>query len=449
MSLRADPSLLEKMAVLQRTCVILAGTVSLVFLAGWLIPSYGRILPAGWSLMKCNTALAGLFSSASLASSWTHRRQLSRALAILVVLLTLTSLAEYIAGASFHIGSLYLDTLLASDVDSPRPGRMAPQTGITFALIGVNVLLLGANTRRLARFADLLAFTLCVLVLFNISGNVFGAMHLFGLTMKTRTSPQTLVVLFLLTCVVFTIRAERGVFSVLFGEGIGSRIARVASPFALFLPLLLEMARGASIKAQLLSPEYATAIVASTAATLAFALILLLAWRINQLQSEISALSLRDDLTDLYNRRGFYLLAGQARRLAQRGGSSYSVLFIDLDNLKQINDRYGHDVGSEFLLELATRMKETFRDTDIIGRVGGDEFLVAGEWDAAEAQQLAKRLENAALRPQFGSELPAPLTFSWGHATAEGSSVEPLDNLISRADSAMYTLKRSRKLAAI
>lgn len=442
-----EPYLLERLSLLQRICLVLVGALSLTILAGWLIPAFSQILPDGWSLMKCNTALAALFSASSLFAFRASRKSVSRGLAAMVLFLSIASLLEYVLGTQVHLAGLGLDTVFAADAGSPRPGRMSPQTGIAFFLLGTSLMLLGVKTRRASKVADLLAFALCVFVLFAISGNVFGALHLFGLSMKTRTSPQTLVALFLLTSVVFINRAEDGVFSVLFGSGVGSRIARVASPFALFLPLILEMARGVVIKLKLLSPEYATAVVASTAATLAFALILLLAWRIDQLQREISDLSLRDDLTGLYNRRGFYLLASQARRLAQRADAAYSVLYLDLDNLKKINDRYGHDLGSDFLIKLGSLMKQTFRETDVIGRIGGDEFVVAGEWDSTCARQLAEKLEVAALRSHTAPKYSIPLTFSWGHATAERGSIESLDSLISRADNAMYELKRHRKLA--
>ena len=96
----------------------------------------------------------------------------------------------------------------------------------------------------------------------------------------------------------------------------------------------------------------------------------------NQLENAIRELSLRDELTSLYNRRGFYVLAEQAYRLAQRAGESFFVLFIDVDGLKKTNDELGHEVGSELLRSIAGLIEHTFRETDVIGRIGGDEFVI-------------------------------------------------------------------------
>jgi len=99
-------------------------------------------------------------------------------------------------------------------------------------------------------------------------------------------------------------------------------------------------------------------------------LLLALVWRINSMEMEIHVLSLRDEFTGVYNLRGFSLLAEQVLHLAQRSQLPLSVLFVDLDDLKEINDSFGHDVGSTYLIEIAEILKETFRETDVIGRVG-------------------------------------------------------------------------------
>jgi diguanylate cyclase (GGDEF)-like protein len=108
---------------------------------------------------------------------------------------------------------------------------------------------------------------------------------------------------------------------------------------------------------------------------------MLLVWYIKGMENEIHDLSLRDELTGLYNLRGFKILAVQALRLAQRSNAPFSVLFIDLDDLKRINDFHGHGVGSAALNETGELIKTTFRETDVIGRVGGDEFAVAGQFN--------------------------------------------------------------------
>ena len=96
----------------------------------------------------------------------------------------------------------------------------------------------------------------------------------------------------------------------------------------------------------------------------------------NQLQQNLRHLSLRDDLTGLYNRRGFQTLAEQQLKQVRRTRRTLSVLFADLDGLKTINDTLGHHVGDSALIEAGRLLTRSFRDTDIVARFGGDEFAV-------------------------------------------------------------------------
>ncbi|GAB4375830.1 MAG: diguanylate cyclase [Elainellaceae cyanobacterium] len=93
-------------------------------------------------------------------------------------------------------------------------------------------------------------------------------------------------------------------------------------------------------------------------------------------EAAVRQLSLTDELTGLYNRRGFFLLAGQQLKIAQRTQTPCCLLFADLDGLKQINDSLGHVVGDKLIADAAQLLKQTFRDADIIARLGGDEFVV-------------------------------------------------------------------------
>jgi diguanylate cyclase (GGDEF)-like protein len=174
------------------------------------------------------------------------------------------------------------------------------------------------------------------------------------------------------------------------------------------------------------------------------ALVLALAWRIDSLEEKIRHLSLRDDLTGLYNRRGFFLFAEREYRLANRSEVPFSVLFIDLDGLKRVNDRLGHEVGSTFLRETANLMKKTFRDSDILARIGGDEFVVAGTLGASGVTRAAQRLEEAAADRNASGDNVYPLGFSIGYAISDSQQPETLEELLNRADSEMYRRKRDK-----
>ena len=162
---------------------------------------------------------------------------------------------------------------------------------------------------------------------------------------------------------------------------------------------------------------------------------------------EIHQLSLTDELTGLNNRRGFRLLAEQALRHASRYGIDCSLMLLDLDGLKRVSDKLGHEAGDALIRLAAQALRQTFRDCDILARVGGDEFcvLVLGlHGDAAVDQRLQHTI--AALNAE--GRRPCRLSASTGvvhHSMEVGAS---LDELIAKADALMYERKK-RKSAQV
>ena len=245
-----------------------------------------------------------------------------------------------------------------------------------------------------------------------VSEFAFGSLHLPDSSLDGIPTPVTLTCLVLLTIVVLSRRAEVGIFRIFLGSGIGGQIARWLTPFLLLLPFMREAGRARILNTHVIPTLYALGIFASVASVVAFALLILLVRNINQMEMKIHDLTLRDELTGLYNVRGFNLLAGQSLRLAQRAEVPFSVLFIDMDNLKRINDELGHNAGSATLAETAKLLTATFRDADVIARLGGDEFVVAGQFNheavAASALPsagsrggpLLRRLRQVSAEPQ-------------------------------------------------
>ncbi|PWT77343.1 MAG: hypothetical protein C5B46_00030 [Proteobacteria bacterium] len=235
-------------------------------------------------------------------------------------------------------------------------------------------------------------------------------------------------------------------FSIFLGCGIGSRIARGFAPVLLVLPFVGELVRTRFDLGAMVPPQYGNATFTSIVAAVSILLLLFLVWRINTMEQEIHDLTLRDDLTGLYNMRGFYLLAEQTLRLAQRAQLPFSVLFIDLDGLKQINDHLGHNVGSGYLAETGELVIATFREGDVKGRFGGDEFVIAGQFSVVGVEIAAQRMMNAAAERNMASPRMYPLSLSIGYVTAEYYSQESLKDLVTRADEAMYAEKRRKKM---
>lgn len=441
-----DANLLDALVKVRRGCLGVVVLVSAVILAGWALPGLDRILPNGWQLMKASTAIAALMSAVSLELSESRRSRLlhlvSLVLAVLVMLLGAIVLAAYV----FHF-PVGIDRwlLVLPGPGSPFAGRMAPQTAAGFTLLGASMATIAARTRVAAHLADLLAFLLFLVVLVLSSGYIFGAIRLFDFSPGIMTSPQTLLCLALLTAVALTRRAEHGVFAIFLRRGIAGATARTLSPILLVLPILREVARARLIQRNVIPPHYVTALLASTATVLSILLLLYLAWRINDMETEIRDLSLRDDLTSLYNLKGFTLLAEQALRLARRAQLPFSVLFIDLDDLKYINDQLGHGAGSAYLLETGDVLLATFRASDVLGRVGGDEFAVAGQFSPAAVAIAEQRLQAAVAARNIEAGRRLPLSLSVGFVTSDADAHDSLKDMIARADRAMYKEKRRRK----
>jgi len=162
---------------------------------------------------------------------------------------------------------------------------------------------------------------------------------------------------------------------------------------------------------------------------------------------EIRNLSLTDELTGLRNRRGFFLFAEQARRLAMRAGKQAAIVYADVDGLKAVNDRFGHVAGDALLRNFAGVLTSTFRESDVVARVGGDEFCVFGAELDLNPDVLLTRLEYNIARFNAEQPGPFPLAASAGVWRCPFKSEEPLEELIARADEAMYARKHARRQA--
>lgn len=439
-----NAALLTNLAAVKRGCLVMVTLLSLLSLMGCLAPGLEHILPGDWKLMRAESALAALLSALSLQIAESPRarwvRQTGVAMAIVVILLACGVLFR--AGLYSPAGNPSLS--FAHPVIPPFGDAMTPHSALGFLLVGICALLTRARERLTVRLADVAIILLCVLVLVLVSGHIFGASHMFGTNATYVTSPLTLLCLMLLSLVAMLRRTETGVFSIFLGSGLGSRVARMLSPFLLVLPYVREGTRAHMIGQDRMPPHYITALLATLSAVCALFVLLYLARQINRMEREIRDLTLRDELTGLYNRRGFYLLAEQALRMAHRSEQPFSVLYVDVDNLKQINDSLGHNTGSEFLSETAQILQSALRETDVVGRIGGDEFAVAGQFSQESITIVAERLRESAVLRNSGTRRQ-PLSFSVGHITSEAKQHESLDEMLARADEAMYREKRSKK----
>ncbi len=161
-------------------------------------------------------------------------------------------------------------------------------------------------------------------------------------------------------------------------------------------------------------------------------------------EEEVRQLSLTDELTKLYNRRGFFILAEQQLKIARRTQTSYCILFADLDGLKTINDTLGHDIGDKVIVDAAQILKQTFRDADIVARLGGDEFALFLPICAGKSEDFYLRLQDNIERFNQQPDRAYVISISLGVQPGDMNSDLSVEELIGLADKLMYKHKRSK-----
>jgi two-component system cell cycle response regulator len=167
----------------------------------------------------------------------------------------------------------------------------------------------------------------------------------------------------------------------------------------------------------------------------------------HRLLASIRGLSLVDDLTGLCNRRGFLSLGTSHLHLSQRAHRRFVMLYADLDGLKEINDTFGHREGDVAIIRTAEILRRTFRMSDVLARMGGDEFVVlAVEAGNDPSQALLHRLQRQFDQFNRESRLPYELSVSTGVMAYDFTSPLTLDEMIAEADQALYVRKRGRRM---
>ena len=153
---------------------------------------------------------------------------------------------------------------------------------------------------------------------------------------------------------------------------------------------------------------------------------------------ELAQQALLDELTGLYNLRGFYLFAEHELKVARRRGTPSAIVYVDVDGLKEVNDTRGHGEGDALLATTAALLRDVFRECDVIGRLGGDEFAVFAADVKGDAHELKDRLSMRLAEAGAAVRGPSGVSVSVGVATCLARSQVALADLLVSADSAMY-----------
>lgn len=162
------------------------------------------------------------------------------------------------------------------------------------------------------------------------------------------------------------------------------------------------------------------------------------------LKESLKAMTFTDELTSIYNRRGFLTIAKQQLDLARREQRELNLFLIDLDHLKEINDNYGHKIGDDALIACALCLKKTFRASDIIARIGGDEFAVLALGSSFyEGEKIGEHLNY--IVDQFNEANPNQqyvLALSFGKAHFHPENQYVIEDLLQQADLELYIAKK-------
>jgi len=163
---------------------------------------------------------------------------------------------------------------------------------------------------------------------------------------------------------------------------------------------------------------------------------------LKSMEEKLRNLTLTDDLTGLYNRRGFFTMVESLLKLARRYKRSVFLLYADMDGLKEINDVLGHHEGDQAIIDTANIIKATFRETDIVARIGGDEFVVIPIADKREdAEIVAARFKERVMAHNNISGRAYKLSISAGMSCYDPNDPQSIDDLLTQAEKLMYEEK--------
>ena len=402
------------------------------------IPVLTSVVP-GLVSMKFNTALAFLMLCGALYAAAEGRGpRWQRLLSVAPAILAALTLFEHVSGIGLGI-----DQVLSRDpVHSLNPGRMAPITTVNFLLLSTALLL--PSSKRGNYVKEGLALLLALSATLAIVGYIYGVPAFYGalsasstaMALHTGASFLVLALGFLL------IPRQQGFVHVLRGPSIAAMAARYMLLPAILVPVILG---GLFIRSRwnLGHPHLVMALSVVSDIVLLVALIWLFALMIRRIERERAVIQHQaetDQLTGIFNRRHFETSLEQEIERTRRYGSPLSLLMIDVDNFKQLNDGFGHLVGDLMLCRLARECESCLRTSDVFCRYGGDEFaIIAPETSAPAALAMARRMRQnidaLGTDKSFGT-----LAISIGIAVWE-DNFKTNDDFIAAADSALYQAK--------
>jgi diguanylate cyclase (GGDEF)-like protein len=427
----------------------------LVLIGGWALDvAVLRNVVPGTVAMKPWTAL-GLLSAATalrllLEGPSPRARRAARAAAAFPLLLGAAVLSEYVLGWDLGIDELLFVDAAGHAAHIAYPGRFAPTTALCFVLIGFGLLALDAAPRRGWRIAELAMIPVAGMGAMTLVGYLYAIPVFYGPASAAKMALNTGVCFLAMAAAIVLARPHGHLVRLAGTRDPGGIMLRRLLPLAIVLPLLLGWAKLRADDAGLFSDRVGTWWL-SVATIVALCLLIgRVATRLSHyarqrdvLEIELQRLANHDPLTGLLNRRRFdeELTAAAAR--AARSSEPCSVLVMDFDRMKRVNDSLGHAAGDELLQRVGAILRERVRASDVGARVGGDEFaILLPNTEALQAVVLAASIRAAVA----ACRVPTANGEAWTTVSIGIAQINAADALgesaMQRADEAMYRRKR-------
>ena len=414
--------------------------VGIMVLGGWVwdVPALKSILP-GFATMKANTSLgiALLGVALGLTQFGVVARRVGKVAAALAFTIGSVTLLEYWLGWDASI-----DQLLFKDLQSSGdafPGRPSHATAFNLMILGFGLLF--ADSRAYRRLTTVLTIIASLVSWIALNGYVFGAQALYGIGLYSSIALHTAAIFFLYCMGLLATQLQCSPTRLVLSKSAGGTLSRWLLPFALLAPPVLGWLFRHIESSGAYHEEFGWALYSVASSVGSAGLIIFLARRMITIDAErakATELSRHDPLTGLANRRAFDDFILENFRLARRHARPLALLMLDIDHFKHYNDTFGHPAGDEALRIIASLLSLHARETDLVARIGGEEFaIVLPETDIAGALLLAERIrEEVAQSASYRSRM----TVSIGAAGLTRDVVETAQ-LIKASDTALYQAK--------